>query len=236
MREVLITGVHRGLGHGLARCALDAGDRVRAFSRARPDDLADGDRFRFRSLDLAEHGAIPAAVEGLVSDAPRIDLAILNAGIFGEIADLADTTVDDLRHVMDVNVWANKVVLDALYAAGKPPAQVIGISSGAAINGSGGWGGYSISKAALNLLLRVYAGERPETHFTALAPGIIETAMTRTIRDHPGDPRHAATARVQGAFEQGSVRTETDAARAILERLDVFREYPSGSYLDIRDL
>lgn len=235
--RVLLTGVHTGLGLALARTCLERGARVWGISRREPDSLAGAAGFAFRAIDLADHASIRPGVEALLDDCDGLDLAILNAGIFGEIGDLADRTVDELRTVMDVNVWANKELVDALFALGRGPAQVVGISSGAARSGSGGWGAYSISKAALNLLLRVYSSERPESHFAAVAPGIVDTPMTRSIRDaQVDDPRYGANAKVRRAFEEGSIRTPERAAAALLDRLDEYREHPSGAFLDVRQL
>lgn len=235
--RVLLTGVHTGLGLALARACLDRGALVWGVSRRAPDALTGRPGWTFRSIDLADHSAIRPGVEALVAGADGLDLAILNAGIFGEIGELAHRSIDDLRAVMDVNVWANKVLLDTLFAIGRGPAQVVGISSGAARNGSGGWGPYSISKAALNLLLRTYGSERPGTHFAAVAPGIVDTPMTRAIRDdRVDDPRFAANRKVRRAFEEGSIRRPSAAAVALLDRLDEFREHPSGAFLDVRQL
>ena len=84
---------------------------------------------------------------------------LLNAGVLGEIKDLSDTTLAEIAAVMDVNVWANKVIYDTLRELDTRIQQLVAISSGAAFNGSGGWGAYSMSKSALNLMFRVYAHE-----------------------------------------------------------------------------
>ena len=104
----------------------------------------------------------------------EFDIVILNAGILGEIRILNHTNLTEIKDVMELNVWANKEIIDAIssYASAK---QIIGISSGAAVNGTKGWGAYSLSKSTLNMLLKVYANELPQIHFSALAPGIIKT-------------------------------------------------------------
>ena len=61
--------------------------------------------------------------------------------------------------------------------AGKPVAQIVMIFSGATVLGNRGWPGYGLSKAALNMLAKLYAHDFPDTHISALAPGIIDTAM-----------------------------------------------------------
>ena len=90
--------------------------------------------------------------------------------MLGSLGDMSEAQLDDLKRVMDVNVWSNKTVLDALFARAFPVKQVVTISSGAAVNGNRGWRGYSISKAALNMLTRLYAAENPDTHFCARWP------------------------------------------------------------------
>jgi len=235
--NVFLTGVHTGLGRALARACLDRGARVWAISREEPEDLAGRDGWTFRVLDLHWFEAIRVGLEELLDGAGPLDLAILNAGVLGPLRDLSDVSLDELREVMDVNVWANKEILEALFASGHAPAQVVGISSGAAVNGSGGWGPYAISKAALNLLLRVAAAERPGTHFAAVAPGIVDTAMTRRIRDEADDdPRHGANARVREAFATGRALSPDAAAARLLDLLPRIREHASGAYLDVRDL
>ena len=235
--KVFLTGVHTGLGHALARGCLDRGAQVWGISRSEPEDLAGRVGWNFRVLDLRWFEEIRLGLDGLLGEVGPLDLVILNAGVLGPIQDLADTSLDELRAVMNINVWSNKEILDGLFALGHEPTQVIGISSGAARSGPGGWGAYAISKAALNLLLRVYASERPATHFTALAPGIVETAMTRSIRDDgDDDPRHGANARVREAFADGTARTPEAAADAILDRVGTLREHANGAFLDLRDL
>jgi NAD(P)-dependent dehydrogenase (short-subunit alcohol dehydrogenase family) len=235
-RNILITGIHTGLGHALAQRCLEQGDRVLALSRREPEDLAGSAGLRFRALDLRRLDDIPGAMAELLDGVPSLDLALLNAGVLGEIKDLRRTSIEELRAVMDVNVWANKVLIDGLIASGVAVAQVVAISSGAAFNGSGGWGPYSISKSALNLVLRVYAHEQPEIHFTALAPGVIETAMIRHILSRPEDPRHDANRRIRAAAAEGRILSPAAAARNLLARVADLLRGPSGSYVDIREL
>lgn len=234
--NVFVTGVHTGLGHALAAHWLERGARVLAISRGEPEDLAGRDGFAFRALDLRRLDGIGPAVRELLEGVERVEVAILNAGVLGQIGDLRDIKIEELRSVMEINVWANKVLIDALLAADIPVAHVIGISSGAAFNGSGGWGPYSISKSALNLLLRVYAHEHPGTHFTALAPGLVDTPMTREVARNPLDPRHAATGRVRTAIEEGRATSPAEAAALLVDMLPAMRSRESGSFVDIRKM
>ncbi len=235
-RNVFVSGIHTGLGHALARRLLDDGARVFAISRVAPGDLRDEPSLAFRELDLRRHERIPEVVRDLLAGVDRIGAAILNAGVLGEIKDLRETTVGELRAVMDVNVWANKLLIDAVLGLGIEVKQVVGISSGAALNGSGGWGAYAISKSALNLLLRVYSHEHPRTHFTAVAPGIIDTGMTREVASRTDDPRHPANARVRAALEEGRAMSPADGAARLLACLPALLDHPSGAYVDVRKM
>ncbi len=67
--------------------------------------------------------------------------------------------------------------MDWLLEWGRPVRQVIMVSSGATVLGNKGWGAYALSKAGLNMLARLYDHEFPDTHISALAPGLIDTAM-----------------------------------------------------------
>lgn len=235
-RNVFITGIHTGLGHALTAACLDAGHHVYAVSRQAPADLEARPELRFTALDLRDFAAIDEALATLLAPVGELHLALLNAGILGELKDLRHTGLDELREVMDVNVWANKVVVDALLANVKTVRQIVAISSGAAFNGSGGWGAYSISKSALNLLMRVYAHEHRSTHFTALAPGVVYTPMIDTVLGSPDDPRFDANQRIRQAHDEARIVSATDAAAKILARTDELLVRQSGSYVDIRKM
>jgi benzil reductase ((S)-benzoin forming) len=237
LHTVLITGVSSGVGHGLAQAYLDRGWKVFGTSRRTPEDLRQRDGFVFRSLDLRDHDAIPTVLKDLLAGTSRLVLVVLNAGVLGRFGDMADADLDELSDKMDVNVWAHKVILDTLFKAGIETAQVVAISSGAAVNGNRGWGGYAISKAALNMLTKLYAAERPETHFCALAPGIIDTAMQEQLCSREPDPRYPSVEVLRSKRHTSEMPTPDEAAERLVrtfERLPSLVE--SGAFADIRQL
>ena len=234
--SVLITGVHTGLGYALAKRFIDSGSQVYAVSRSVPEDLVVHPNLHFLKLDLRSFDAIPGALRRLLDGVSALELAVLNAGVLGEIKDLKDTSLDELRAVMDVNVWANKLVVDALLGHQLRVSQIVAISSAAAFNGSGGWGAYCISKAALNLLVRVYAHEHPQTHFAALAPGIVKTNMIYQILAHPENPRYPANGRIRRALAESRFLSPAAAAVLIQQRIPDLLQHPSGKYVDIRQM
>ncbi|MBF0187251.1 MAG: SDR family NAD(P)-dependent oxidoreductase [Magnetococcales bacterium] len=236
MATVMITGVSSGLGFGLAKRALESGWSVLGLSRRTPDALIQHPLFRFVAVDLAQRAATMEAVTSLIRATAHLDLVLLNAGILGEIADMRQQSQETLEEVMTVNVWANKSVLDALIDADISMDQVVAISSGAAVNGNRGWGGYSISKAALNMMIRLYAWELPDTHVTALAPGLIRTDMTEHLMNEVDTEQFTSANALRLAQREGRMPEPEQAADLLLASFDRLRRYESGSFLDIRSL
>ena len=235
--NVFITGVSSGIGNGLARAYLQRGYRVFGCSRRSPDELLAQKDFRFAQLDVTDEAEVPLTLTRLLADVDSLDLVILNAGILGPFGDLATIPLEQCRRVMEVNVWSNKTVLDALFSSHQTVRQVVTVSSGAAVNGNRGWAGYAISKAALNMLTRLYAEERPETHFCALAPGIVDTAMQDILCAVPEVDRYPSLATLRAKRSTAEMPDPDGAAVSLvaaIERLP--RIVTSGDYADVRRL
>lgn len=230
--NVLITGHSRGLGGALTDLHLEQGDHVFGASRTkRPGDAA---RLTQIVADFKDPAAATAALDAHVAADIALERVFLNAGVLGPIAALADTPLTTLREVMEINVWANKAVLDWLLERGTAPAQVVLMSSGASNSGNFGWGAYALSKATLNMLTRLYAHEFPASHLCALAPGLVETAMQDEIAEQDAET-FPSLARLQAARGTANMPTPAVAARRIVDALPRLRGFPSGSFVDMRD-
>lgn len=225
-----------GIGAALARAYLDSGQTVYGLSRRTPPELGQSPRFAFRSIDLAHHHDIPGNIDALIAGVDRLDLVVLNAGVMPAVADMADTPLAELKRVMDVNVWANKVLLDSVFAGGRVVTQVVAMSSGAAVSGTRGWNGYSMSKAALNMMIKLYSRERAGTHFSALAPGLVDSEMQDRLRDAPDDPRFPGLAGIRQAQATADLKPAPLAARQLVAAFDRVRKLDSGIFVDLRAL
>lgn len=234
-KTVFITGISRGLGAALAEQFLASGARVYGCSRHEPEALKDHPGLRFFPLDLADAEKGPGRLESALEDCGDLDLVVLNAGVLGEIRNCLDTPLADLRAIMEVNLWANQWILKAVFGRGRAVGQVVAVSSGAAVNAYAGWGGYNISKAALNMFIGVLAAEHPETHFTALAPGLVDTAMQDYLTSLPDEERYAAVKRLKEAKAAGKMPTPAAAAGEIIRILPELRSGKSGCFADLRD-
>lgn len=236
-QTAFVTGVSTGIGLGLTEELLSRGWRVIGLSRREPTRTESTERFSFASIDVGESASLPDRISELLSDISHIDLAILNAGVLGVISDLADATLDDLQNTMNVNLWSNKLILDALIDGQRTVGQVVTMSSGAAVNGNRGWGGYSISKAALNMLTKLYAKEQPQTHFCAFAPGLVETPIQDVLQSMSPDERFPSLETLRSKRGTDDMPVPREAARRFLaafERLPAV--VASGEFADIRSL
>jgi NAD(P)-dependent dehydrogenase (short-subunit alcohol dehydrogenase family) len=232
MKTAFITGTSSGLGHGLAKHLSDQGWTVYGCSRRGCDLRGVHDRV----VDLTDYSVVDQALERLLGDLPGLDLVVLNAGMLGGIERLTDTSLDHLKQVMEVNVWANKQVMDWLYRWRRPVGQVVMISSGAAVLGNKGWGGYALSKAALNMLARLYAHEFADTHISAVAPGIIDTPMMDYLCEQADAQTFPALRRLRRARGTEAMPEPEEAARRLFSVLPRLTDWPSGSFVDIREI
>jgi len=215
--KVLITGINRGIGYGLVKEYLKRGDEVYGIGRSNPFDIP------FYKIDLTNIENLYKAVNAFEVD---FDLVILNAGILGEIKLLKNWSVKELQDIFMVNVWANKVLIDLLSEKSK---KIVLISSGAAVNGNAGWGGYALSKCAVNMMVSIYSKEI-DTPIFSVAPGVIETDMVRKVIS--GDrEKFASLERV----EKGMVELE-EGVKRLIKLFDNLDKFKSGDFIDVRSV
>jgi NAD(P)-dependent dehydrogenase (short-subunit alcohol dehydrogenase family) len=212
---------------------LAHGDVVYGMSRS---PFADGaDKLHEVHCDLSALDSIRPALTALLRADIVLDEVYLNAGVLGRIADLRDTTLAELAAVMDVNVWANKIIIDWLAARAVAPARIVLISSGAGVTGNHGWGAYALSKAALNMLTQLYAHELPATQLLALAPGLIDTEMQTDLRAVDAE-RFPSMKRLHAAHGSADMPDADTVAARIHAAAPRLAELRSGSFVDLRRL
>jgi NAD(P)-dependent dehydrogenase (short-subunit alcohol dehydrogenase family) len=186
----LVTGASRGLGLALARRLVDRGHPVILVARNREPLEAEAARLRARGgiahAVVGDVGrpedarSIAAQASALVS---RIGLLVHDASTLGPLPmpSLADTRPEDLQAVLEVNLLGpfrlTRALLGGL-ALGEG-GTVLHVSSDAAVEAYPGWGAYSVSKAALDHLSRVWAAELSQAGVRMLSvdPGEMNTGM-----------------------------------------------------------
>jgi NAD(P)-dependent dehydrogenase (short-subunit alcohol dehydrogenase family) len=235
--NIFITGVSAGIGWGLSNYYLSKGHKVFGLSRRTPKDLINHPNFHHSSCDLTDFTKINSTISYLTKDIEKLDLLILNAGILGEIANMKDQTIDAMKKVLEINVWANKPVIDSILENISEVVKVVAISSGAAVNGSKGWGGYSISKAALNMFIKLYASENNKTRFYAFAPGLIDTAMQDYLCGGNLDVETFPSAKkLMDARGTENMPTPSAAGEILAKGINELDRLKTGSFADIRKM
>jgi NAD(P)-dependent dehydrogenase (short-subunit alcohol dehydrogenase family) len=180
---ILVIGASRGIGLELARQYAGDGARVIATHR-KPEDAAKLRALGVRPLALDVLDARSVAGLGLQLDGESVDVAIVNAGVYGpRTSGLSAPTVAEFDAVMHTNVHAPMQLLPLLaptLIATRGKLAVISSKMGSVslMSGSGGWL-YRASKAALNVVLRAASIELGAQGVTCMAfhPGWVRTDM-----------------------------------------------------------
>jgi len=195
MRNVIVTGGSRGLGLGIARKLAAAGYRVLAIARKENNEFQAAMReaeetrpgsFQFIQFDLSAIEAIPELVKGLQKRFGPIYGLVNNAGMSfdGSLALMRVQQIEELVKVNTVSpIVLTKYVVRSMMADGG--GRVINLSSITAFTGYSGLAVYSATKASLLGFSRSLAREVGRMGITvnSVAPGFIDTDMTKSIKD-----------------------------------------------------
>lgn len=187
-RIALVTGASRGIGHAVALDLARAGHHVVAIARTEGgltelDDAirAIGGTTTLVPMSLTDTDAIDRLGEALFERYGRLDALVANAGILGPLSPIGHVKPKAWDDVMAVNVTANYRLIRSLdpLLRRSAAARTLFVSSGAAHKCRAYWGPYSVSKAALEALVRTYAAEVESFGITAnlLNPGPLRTRM-----------------------------------------------------------
>ena len=236
MMQILITGTSSGIGYGLAKTFLGRGDQVFGISRREPDKLLEMVNYHHFSLDLTDTKRVVEKSPIFLKNNDYFDLVVLNSGVLGEIKLTREVSVEEMKEVMEINVWANKVLLDQLFSMELTIKQVVGMSSGAALRSTPGWGTYSLSKAALDMLMNIYAKEYPETHFCGFAPGLVDSEIQEYIYNMKDTDQYPSAKKLQEARYTDSMPNAITAAPMLIDGMKKALQYESGSHVHVREL
>lgn len=236
MMNILITGTSSGIGYGLALEFLKRGDNVWGISRRSSDLIDNYDNYQHKSIDLTDFSKVQKELPDFLRECSHLDLVVLNAGILGEIRLVDNVPVEEMKRVMEINVWTNKVILDEVINLVSKVKQVVGMSSKASLRSSPGWGSYSMSKAALNMLMDVYAKEHENIQFNAFAPGLVDSEIQDYIWNIKDTQKYPAAKRLQEARYTDTMPDAVKVAPKLIWGIEKAKEFPSGTFVDVRDI
>jgi NAD(P)-dependent dehydrogenase (short-subunit alcohol dehydrogenase family) len=191
-KVALITGASKGIGEQIARYFAQFGAKVVISSRRQADldELAN---------DIRQAGGEVTAIEARMGDEAQtqhlfdktieiyggVDILVNNAAAnpyYGPTVDCPDSAYDK---IMDINVKAPFQLCKMVHPIMKMRGggSIINISSIAGETPDPGLGLYSVSKAAINMLTKVFAKEWGEDgiRVNAVAPGLIKTKFSQAL-------------------------------------------------------
>lgn len=228
LKNILITGCSSGLGLALTSFYLQKGFKVYGISRNKPK--IQNINFIHISFDLSQISKIKEILSPIIQDIESIETVFLNAGMLGKIKILKELSIQEMQEVYELNVYANKELLDILMTL--EVKNIIVISSGASKTGYKGWGSYSLSKAGVNMLVNLYSNEMSNTKIIALAPGVIKTPMTDYIRFEIDENTFTSAKKLN----DGIIQTPNETAVKIDAFINTIDKFETGSYVDIRQI
>lgn len=233
MKNIFISGISSGIGRGLAKYYANKGATVYGVSRRELD--YQNDNIKHARLDLNNDQQTPHTISKMLNGI-NLDLAVLNAGVLGSMSSMKDADLAEMKNVMETNLWSQKVLLDSLLETTATIKNIFGISSGAAINGNIGWSGYSLSKAAFNMMIQLYAKENPYIKFIAFAPGFVDTAMQDYLCGEIKSSDFPSVKKLHDARGTDGMPTPTAFAKKFDDNFEKVCSFESGSFVDIRKI
>ena len=239
----VVTGGSRGIGAATVLRLASDGHDVAVGYRHGADEAAGvvaaaqarGARAVAVRVDVTEADDVDALFVTAAQQLGPVTGLVANAGVTAHIGDLADTPVDVVRTVLDVNLLG--VVLCARRAAqvlsrrrGGPGGAIVAVSSSAATLGSPHeYVHYAAAKAGVDALVVGLAKELAEdgVRVNAVAPGLVRTG----IHAGAGDPGRLE--RVSGRVPMGRPGEPDEIAGAIAWLLGPEAGYCTGAVLRV---
>lgn len=189
---VLVTGAGSGIGRATAYAFAEAGARVVAVDRdaesagrtAEMSRLIGAPEAWAETVDVSDEQAMEKLAARVAAEYGVVDVLVNNAGT-GLSGSFFDTTPEDWKKVLDVNLWG---VIHGCRLFGKQMAErgqgghIVNTASAAAFQPSKALPAYSTSKAAVLMLSECLRAELAgqDIGVTAICPGLVNTNITST--------------------------------------------------------
>jgi 3-oxoacyl-[acyl-carrier protein] reductase len=191
---VLITGGARGIGGAIALAFASEGAHVAFTDICLGSDAGElvsalqskGARALALESDVRSYASAQSAVDAVVKEFQRIDVLVNNAGITRDNL-LMRMSDDEWDSVIDTNLKGTFNFCRAVsrQMVGQKRGKIVNIASVVGLIGNPGQANYSASKAGVVGLTKTLAKELASRNIqvNAVAPGYVETDMTKKLND-----------------------------------------------------
>jgi NAD(P)-dependent dehydrogenase (short-subunit alcohol dehydrogenase family)/pimeloyl-ACP methyl ester carboxylesterase len=231
---VLVTGAGSGIGRATAYAFAEAGARVIAVDRDAETAARTAEMARLlgapaawaETVDVSDEQGMEELAEKVAAEYGVVDVLVNNAGI-GLSGSFFDTTPEDWKKVLDVNLWG---VIHGCRLFGKQMAErgqgghIVNTASAAAYQPSKVLPAYSTSKAAVLMLSECLRAELAGQGIgvSAICPGLVNTNITATARFAGVDAeeerrRQKRSARLYGLRNYPPEKVADAVLRAVVE-------------------
>jgi NAD(P)-dependent dehydrogenase (short-subunit alcohol dehydrogenase family) len=250
MHITILTGASRGMGLGIARALIEAGQSLLTLQRVPTAELealarSRGTPIEQWAVDLAEPAPVAerlkAWIHGQSTAASTASLSLINnAALLSTPSTLAKADVHESARALRVSLEAPLVLTAAFLAASDGwvgPRKVLNISSGLGRRAMAGAAGYCAAKAGMDHFSRAVALEeaaKPNgARIVSLAPGVIDTDMQVQLRGS-SDPLIAKERAMFSQMKTGGALDSIDGAGAKVVAYLLRGDFGSTVEADVR--
>lgn len=242
-KGVVVTGGAKGIGRGIVERFVREGAHVviADVDAAAAEEVmsACGGHVYFCESDVRDEDSLRRAVAFAVERAGALDVMVNNAGII-RVAPLIDTSADDWRLMLDVNVMGialgSKVAAEEMIRAGRGGC-IVNASSGGGRHGVPNFSQYCATKAAVIMLSQSLAVELASNgiRVNCYTPGHIMTPLWEGIVEGigrtQGSTREQTLEMFLSTVPAGRFGTPEDVAAAVSWLCTDDASYMSGQCL-----
>jgi 3-oxoacyl-[acyl-carrier protein] reductase len=223
----LVTGASRGIGAAIADALAAEGAKVIGTATSEAGAQAITQRLAAhggegRVLNVTDGAAIEALIESIVKDHGGLSILVNNAGITRDQL-LMRMKDEDWQAILDTDLTSvyrtSKAVMRTMMKARR--GRIINIASVVGVTGNPGQTNYAAAKAGIIAFSKSLAREIGSRGITVnvVAPGFIDTDMTRTLSD---EQRKA----LESSIALGRLGAADDVAQAV-----AFLASPAAAYI-----
>ena len=194
-KTAVVLGAASGIGKSSAEALASLGAQVLCADRAVDGAEATAEAIRGQggvataaACDAADRDDVAALAQAAMQTFPKLDIAVTTPGI-NIRKTILDYTEEDLDRVLNLNVKGTVWFFQAFgrIMVAQKGGSIIACSSVRAVTIEPGLGVYGSTKAAIGLLVKGFASEvgRFGVRVNAIAPSIVETALTGPFKQRP---------------------------------------------------